>query len=370
MSTKSSELMALLAIVVSISINVGAFAGVVPEMDSVVVGIPIVPPTIPPNLEFLSSDGALRAHAVEMGRQARVGVGMNSSTESQTTSVGSWDRPMNSLEVNRFMDGLFDGLWIKPANPNDWVWAFGVIMTAEGEDLLYGWGGTDLKPGKGGSAELEPFGVTYRLAPTICIPFPGIDSAEMLIVDTESGRTANRVDLGVAGGKFCFQTDMAGKGYLVIRTRDGQTLVYDLAGGGMRVSPERIEFAGKVTSVIADMVTIVNPVGAYGYVVPSQDGVGVNPTFEVIIDFELKESQIDLTVASSENAQPIAFMVRAQGNPHWKMVPVEGGRLYIPGPLERAVYYAVPVWNPAEFRTREPYTDGPVAVPVVDGVKG
>lgn len=367
MKKQLSKLVAALAIIaILFNLNTVAFAGVVSEPEP-----PInVDDGYPADMAFLSSEGALRAYAVEMGRGCRIGVGMNSTTESVSSWTGGWDRPMNSVDMFRFIDSLFNNLWIKTVNPSDWVWAYGTITSADGEDLLYGGGSTYPVIGKGGSVDLPTFKVRYELAPTICIPFEGVESAEMFVTDPVTGQTVNTVNLGASGGRFCFQTDMAGKGPLVIRTKNGATLIYDLANNGVRTVTEQIEFVGKVTSSIDHLIPIINPTQAYTHAERSWDGVGVNPTFEVIIDFPLKDSKLDLTVSSTEGARPIAFIVRAQGNPHWKMVMVEGGRLYMPGPLERAVYYAVPVWNPEEFRTHQPYTDGPVAVPAGKGEKG
>lgn len=351
---KSSKLMVTLIITVALfNLNLGtAFAGVVSESES-----SVAPPVVAPSsLEFLSSEGALRAYAVETARGCRIGVGMNSAVYSTSQHSGGWDRPMNSLQMFRFVDGLFDKLWVKTVNTTDWVWTSGVILSPEGEELIRGWGGAYPVVGKGGSVDLPTFEMRYHLAPEIRVPFEGVESANMFLTN-EEGRTVAHFVFEVRNGKFNFRTDMAGKGYLILRTKNGHTFAYDLRNMGVMAELSKINFGGNVVSVMDHMIPIVNPTEAYTHVEWSWDGVGVNPTFEIIIDTKPNGGSLDLSVSSTEGARPIAFMVRAQGNNRWEEIPVSNGRLYEKGPIQNGVYYIVPKWNPSEFRTRQPYID-------------
>lgn len=337
----------LVALIISIfSLNVSAQNG--NPMEVVQASGPY-----PVDLAFLSSEGALRTYAVENSRLARVWIGMNSSTTSSGSWGTQWNKTMNSVELFNQIDGLFDNLWVKTFNPNDYVWTCAATQNADGDDLMYGGGGARLVYDKGGY-NLPQIANVFYLASTIPVPFSGVESARALIKDPESGQTIDRVDLQVRGGKVYFQSDMAGRVILQVKIKGGQMLAYDLTNGGIGVPEEIVILKGKTVSRLDHMIVLRDFVGPYKHVEPSYKGVGTNPTFEVIATG--KEIPIDISVSSTEGAVPVSFKYKKSGETVWQGAPCTNGRLVMP-PTGFGTMYVVPVWNPSEFHSRLPYTD-------------
>lgn len=335
----------LVALIISIfNLNVNAQTGNPTEVVQASGPYPV-------DLAFLSSEAALRAYAVENSRLARVWIGMNSATTSSGSNGIAWDKGVNSVTLFSRIDSLFDNLWVKTFNPNDYVWTCAATQNADGDDLMYGGGGARLVYGKGGY-DLPKIANVFCLASTIPIPFSGVESARALITDPESGQTIDRVDLQVRSGKVYFQSDMAGRVILQVKIKGGQVLAYDLTNGGVGIPEETVILMGNTTSHLDHMIVLRDFVGPYKHVEPSYKGVGTNPTFEVIATG--KEIPIDISVSSTEGAVPVSFKYKKLGEVVWQDAPCTNGRLVMP-PSGFGTMYIVPVWNPSEFHSRLPY---------------
>lgn len=318
---------------------------------------------MPTTLAFLTSPAALRAFAVESARQAYLNLESAGMQGSWGTGSG-WESPQTSRAILETINGWRFAFNMQ--NPKDYVHATAEIKNADWDTLFSAetWQTPEAfdSPVTDPAYRLPQLYFYFRMAELI--PFKvdrAIQWAQIKYLN-DDGKTITTVDLDVRKGKVYFRSDMAGKGILVLQDNNGNTFLYNLRNGGVRVPMSRIEYTGS-QSWIDGVVTYKNQ-QVINHKIWSYNGVGQNPTLEVSLSATVS---VHVRVYSNEGAQAIGFQVRMQDSTNWNYYPAAStGEASIPIGEPDRVHYIVPVWNPDEFKDPEPYIPekgyGPVPV--------
>jgi len=110
-------------------------------------------------------------------------------------------------------------------NPDDTIQGYVYLYDANDNLLFYGYADFTATQLKQGMSPL--YNIWIQNVPILS----GVESAEILVLD-QDGRTVRRIDLGVtAGGQVLWQPWYSGSpnGILIVRTKDGGLVRYDLA---------------------------------------------------------------------------------------------------------------------------------------------
>lgn len=321
------------------------------------------PPTkMPDVLAFLSSRAALRAYAIESARQANLNIESTGMSGSWGTG-SSWESPQESRAILETINAWRFAFTME--NPADSVHATAEIKNTEWDTLFSAQAWQTPEPVERGYRLPELY---FYFEMAELIPFKVDRSIQwgQLKYLSEDGKTIVTIDLDVRNGKVYFRSGFAGRAILVLRGSTwGDTFLYDLRNGGVQIPVAHVQYNGSRSWI--DSLIPFNSPDIVNYKVWSHNGVGQNPTFEVVMN---SSKWVSVRTFSNEETEAIGFQVRDQGGTNWTFYPVlPSPPKYAVIPLERGVSYIVPVWNPDEFREPDPAFPVPTS-PTVSGGGG
>ncbi len=234
---------------------------------------------------------------------------------------------------------------------------WGNVANADGDTLFYGGSSEYAVEGRGG-ARLPKFQFNLFLSYTVPIKFDQpVERAEFWYVDPAEGRTVQKVPLYGYGNKIYFQSDFAGKGFVVVTFKDGTQRIYNLKDGGSILSPT-VLVAQAENVHIENLMSYRDP-SVIQDTIQSWNGVGYNKTYEVISTYP---AWVNISVSTTEGFYPIGYWVRPQGGQSWQYYKSGSGIPYVPIQFGAGVWYVVPDWNTNQFKEPDPYFPVPVGI--------
>ena len=306
-----------------------------------VAAIPVCAQT---NLSFLTSRAALLAFAIDQADTASFELGAPSRVGTQAVWKVKFSVNHTSADILRFYTTNRFG--INVLNPNDEVSVAGKVFNGDGDQILsqsYSSQPTLTKTGY----SLPKVFLNLGLEKYVAIKFDKpVSSAEVFCVDPFTKKTYNEKWLPVSGCKVYFPSASCGTGFLDVKFNDGTESYYDLCNGGIEIPGFFI--GQEVASASVDnFLSFTNPMFVRDQIF-SQNGVGTNRTYELVIENSHGDGRnVKFLISSTEGCYPLGLWVRPKFG-SWSHFPWLA-KDYTVILFPEGVWYVIPDWDRRQF---------------------
>ncbi len=309
------------------------------------------PAPFPANMSSLASKYDLAISLLQRVDHGSSSVSVNSQTVQVPDNTFSVPNGLTAATLGPVVDAATQ-FNVSYLNSADYVFVWSQLFDASGAELFYG--------GSAARAVAAPSG--YVLTPIkrelyVAWQVPidvgkNIVSAKEIVTDPLYGTTNAVVPLTVVNGLLQYQSDLSGKGILVLTAIDGTQMAYDLTNHGVRI--QVVTVLATTQTTIHGIAVLKNPT-VIDTMFQSYQGVGESSAFEVTMT---NAGIVNAAVYTSEGALPLGYWVRAPGDTQATFFPLVGGKYSVPLSLKVGTTYIIPDWDSSQFRESDPYIEG------------